>query len=287
MSKGLRSKLVLPSELPASECSRDDGTLREMVVHEIDNMTDHDPANRSSAVKNVELSDAVMKYFENLLLSHEKRLTDRMEKSERVLIDRIAVLEKKLEEKDKVIDDLRAGRIKTDSTLAVVRAANEHLMLELDDLQQYGRRYNVRIEGIEYDDKETESGLKTKIEETLKVIGVDVKPDILDRYHRSGAPYTKNGKRYAQTIIRFRYWKPRHQAQMAKKFVRDEKIAVQIRNDLTKRRHGLRKRAIDQLPKREHLFTFADANSNLVIRDGNQLYYYNTGAELDDILSNL
>ena len=94
---------------------------------------------------------------------------------------------------------------------------------------------NVRLEGIEYKENETNEELKVKIENVLKVAGEDVKPDILDRYHRSGKPYTtKGGTSIAQTIVRFRYWKPRSQIQRAKKSVRERKLPFQIRNDLTK-----------------------------------------------------
>ena len=278
--KGLRSAQGLFQESPAPKVSRNDNaSVKERSADDRVETDDGDD--------DINLSKAAMRYLENLLASHEKRLTDRFELSEQKLLDKISSLERKVEEKDTVIQELQADNTKKDSQLSVIRAANDHLMLSHDDLEQYGRRYNVRIEGIEYDERETTEQLKVKVENTLKRIGVEVKPDILDRFHRSGKPYSKNGKRYAQTIIRFRYWKPRFQAQKAKKFVRDSKIPVQIRNDLTKRRHALMKRAIELMPDRKDLFTFADANSNLVIRDGDNLYKYNTEEELIDILKDL
>ena len=146
---------------------------------------------------------------------------------------------------------------------------------------------NVRLEGIEYTDNESEDQLKVKIENSLKDVGVDITNDMFVRFHRSDRPYVKNGKTFAQTIVRFSYWKPRLQAQRGKKIAREKKLPLQVRNDLTKRRYGLMRSAIDQLPARKDLFTYADANSNLVIRDGKNLHYYNSEDELNDIIRNI
>ena len=47
------------------------------------------------------------------------------------------------------------------------------------------------------------------------------------------------------------------------------------------------RKAIDELPHRKGVFTFADVNSNLVIRDGTNFHYYNTESELADIIYNM
>ena len=143
------------------------------------------------------------------------------------------------------------------------------------------------IDGIEYDEKESTEELKLKIDNALVSIGVEKRSDMYSRFHRSSKPYTKNGKRYAQTIVRFRYWSPRLQAQKGKKVARDKKLIFQVRNDLTRRRYNLMRVAVANLPKRKDTFTFADANSNLAIRDGDDVFYYNTEKELDDILRQL
>ena len=38
------------------------------------------------------------------------------------------------------------------------------------------------------------------------------------------------------------------------------------------------------LPKRKDLFTYADENSNLVIRDGSSAYHYNSEEEMHEII---
>ena len=255
------------------------------------------------AVKNdeVEINEGAMRHIEGLLekimgsmKNHELRLAERFTESETRLLERIDSLELKIAEKDELINDLRQSNVdlekrmsQMESQVAIVRAANKNLIIDQDDLQQYGRRTNIRLEGLEYEERETHCQLKAKVEDALKSVGVDMKDGLLERFHRSGAPYVYNGKRVAQTIIRLRYWEQRVQAQQGKKVARENNLPVMIRNDLTKRRQFLLKRATDLLPKRKGTFAFANINSNLVVRDGELLHSFNTEQELDDILRHI
>ena len=114
---------------------------------------------------------------------------------------------------------------------------------------------NVRIEGIEYDHAETPDQLAAKIKDALDDVGVDIQPNMMVRFHRSGRPYQKDGKTVAHTIIRFSHWKQRLQVHRSKKTVREKKLPIQIRNDFTKQRYSLMRTAASLLPKREDLFT--------------------------------
>ena len=248
-----------------------------------DEVTNNDVIN----VVNNEISDATMRYLEALLSKHEQRLTERFNESEKKLLDKISSLESTVAAKDKELSDLSAHVNRVESEVAVIRAANQHLMYKHDDLEQYGRRMNVRVEGIEWHEHETQQELKEKLEQSLRSIKVDVKEDTFIRFHRSGRPYTKNGKKYAQTIVRLSHWKQRLQAQKGKRIIREKSLPFHIVNDLTKRRYALLKTASSQLPERQDLFAYADANCNLAIRDGKRLYYFNTEEELGEIVQNL
>ena len=79
---------------------------------------------------------------------------------------------------------------------------------ELNDLQQYSRRKNLRIFNLKQDTNETAEQLEEKVCDLFtNTIGVDTKPDMLDACHRvpwsaSGpAPTFKDGKRRPQDII--------------------------------------------------------------------------------------
>ena len=91
-------------------------------------------------------------------------------------------MEKKLADTDETIAEMKmendglATRITAvESQVAIVRAVNENFIIQQDDLEQYGRRTNIRIEGIQYEKGETGEQLKKKIEQSLSAVGVEVK----------------------------------------------------------------------------------------------------------------
>ena len=155
----------------------------------------------------------------------------------------------RLEEKDEIIAALNtrveslAGQLVEAETEA--KSKHENLAIAQDDTEQYGRRMNIRIENIEYKMDETEEELKEKIEEVLTKVGVDVEESMLVRWHRSGRAHVNDdGIRVAQTILKFRSWKPRKQAHAWRKYAKELDLPFIIRPDLTKRRYNLLREAI-------------------------------------------
>ena len=145
-----------------------------------------------------------------------------------------------------------------ESKVANIKSVHDKLIIKHDDFEQYGRRTNIRIEGIEYNRGESSEELKVKIHESLASVDRKVTDDMLERWHRSGKSYVDDsGRTVAQTIVRFRHWGTRHQAQMAKKVARERKVNFYIRNDLTSRRHALYKKAVELLPDQKGTFMFA------------------------------
>ena len=204
--------------------------------------------------------------------------------------ERLTAVEARLGEKDRCIDTLSEDLSQMKQQLFFATRENERLALEMDDLQQYGRRMNVRIDGIPYESDESESDLQGKIIDTLKPLGVDVDPGMLVRFHRSAAPYkNKDGVVVAQCIMRFASWRPRKQAHAAKKIAMKKKIPIYISHDRTKSRYDLFKSAARRLKEVniKDTFAFVDVNSNLVVRSNDNLRYFNTTDDLNDILLNL
>ena len=149
---------------------------------------------------------------------------------------------------------------------------------------------NIRLDGIEYEEAETESALKAKIDNALKSVDVDISPDMFVRFHRSSAPYTnKDGKTVSQCIMRFASWKQRRQAHVGKKKAREEKLPIFISHDLTKRRYDLFKTAARRLKQLniKDTFAFVDVNSNLAMRNAGKVAFFNTHDELNDLLNNI
>ena len=213
-----------------------------------------------------------------------------MERQTEKLLGRMAALERKLLEKDTIIDKL-GGQ------LAVVKQVNvkyketiENLQVSVDDLQQYERRYAVRIENIPYVKGESEDDLEEKICEVLDIAGVDVRNDTISRFHRSSAPrQNDDGTVVAQAIVKFRHWAPRLQSHLGRNSAFEKGYV--IKHDLTKRRYGLLKKARDlikgRFDVRDKVYAYADVNCNLTLRRGAAVYRFNTEAELDQAMAQL
>ena len=148
----------------------------------------------------------------------------------------------------------------------------------------------VRLDGIPYTPEETEDELKTKIEEHLKSVGVEVSDDMMVRFHRSGKPYVNaNNETVAQTIVKFHSWKHRRQCHKGKAIARKKKLPFYITHDLTKRRYSLLKYAQSNMKgfNQKDIFAFADVNCNLVARIGLSFEFFNTRDEINAILNGI
>ena len=167
--------------------------------------------------------------------------------------------------------------------------------VQRDDLENYGRRLNIRIEGIEYEKEETEDQLYTKIKKCFHEVDIEIEKRDIVRFHRSAAPVRRGGKLVAQTIVKLSAWEHRRKAHYANKRARQEGKSFRIHNDLTRRRFDLLSRARDRLATkyadagRDDVvpFAYADVNSNLKLRRGRTVYDFNTPADLNNILDEL
>ena len=241
-----------------------------------------------------DISDATKLYLEELI----KKSTDS-------LLTKIDELEKKLTTCDTKITSLtsevNSSKFKIQSLenqLGVVKSANARLLVQQDDQENYGRRMNVRIEGIPYDNQETQETLFTQIKEELMEVDIKIEDSDVVRFHRSAKPKkNKQNILCAQTILKFSRWNHRREAHYANKKAREKKLSFRIHNDLTKRRYLLLNRARDEIdrrfpnqanrPRDAKIFAYTDVNSNLIIRNGGDAFDFNTNTQLDEILDDL
>ena len=117
-------------------------------------------------------------------------LEETIKKSTEALLTEINNLKSQLKEKDEKIDkiviEVREAKIEIEaikSQLQVVKAANKHLLRNQEDAEQYSRRMNIRIEGIEHAKDETVTELRDKIIASLKKTDVTVEPHHIVRCH--------------------------------------------------------------------------------------------------------
>ena len=100
---------------------------------------------------------------------------------------------------------------------------------ENDRLEQYSRRDNLRISGIEEEDDESEEVLEAKVIELAEDIGVKLKPDEISVAHRLGKP--RDGGR--TVIVRFCHRKKKNEIMSNKKKLKGRQRKVYINEDLT------------------------------------------------------
>ena len=70
---------------------------------------------------------------------------------------------------------------------------NENIKLEnrVDDLEQYGRRWSLRINGIPMEERETAQNVRDKVAKIISDENIDIPHFAIDRAHRVGKKKSK------------------------------------------------------------------------------------------------
>ena len=174
--------------------------------------------------------------------------------------------------------------------------------IALDDLEQYGRRHNVRVEGLTWTEGETNLDLEEKVIEAFGKQGVVVEPRDIIRLHRSSKAKDDNGVVTKQTIVKLATWRTREKFAGFNRNARAHEKAtktkvIRVNNDLTKRRLQLLSEARVQIKSRllqsfseeqikkglkdeDNVFAYANINSDLRIRARGRVISFNTLPEL-------
>ena len=174
--------------------------------------------------------------------------------------------------------------------------------IRCDDLEQYGRRMAVRVEGLPWNEGETNVELEGTLIKEFALQGVKIESSDIVRLHRSSRPKEKNGKVYKQCIVKLSNWRAREKFggynKKARQYERSKKkTTVRVINDLTRRRLTLLTDArnrianrlvmkytpeeIENLADGENIFTYANINSDLKMRVRGKVLSYNSIPELD------
>ena len=109
---------------------------------------------------------------------------------------------------------------------------------KVDELEQYGRRVCLRIEGVEHQANEKSEEVLEKVVNIIKEPETEILKSVLDRAHRIVPTHTDNntGKKMQNIIVRFTTF--RHRTLL---YANPENIksCARIRLDLTKDRYSL------------------------------------------------
>ena len=173
---------------------------------------------RSSTSKGTMLSEEIKSYLDNLVkpLVKSEELTTQLETFKKEMSGKMEELEKKLGEKDMIIERL-------ESQLKVTQNALNLVLAKSDDVEQYTRRYSVRIHGLPV--KQDENIVEV-VKECYKEMNLEFKNDDIDRMHRVGfKKYDATKKEHLQSVIvKFRNWDARSRFYRARpKIVKEAK----------------------------------------------------------------
>ena len=185
-----------------------------------------------------------------------------------------------LKEKDDKIEQL-------DSTVHMLQQQVSNLKqmcTKINDLEQYGRRQCLRIDGVPYDKKEDSDAVLLKVKDLVKEAEVNIPDSCLDRAHRIGKPYfDKDRTKHQSIIVRFSTFRHRTLLYRGRKKIKNN---VKIKLDLTKNNYSLLNKARGLLEDRDDFkYAFADVNCRLKLRSSNdEEHVFENIDDLNDIL---
>ena len=179
-----------------------------------------------------------------------------------------------------------------------------------DNDEQYGRRMNVRVEGLAWEEGETDDQLETQILKKFADQGVPLQPSDIIRMHRSSKPKNKDNRPTTkQAIIKLSNWKAREKLRgwnkEARRVEKETKVPqLRVNNDMTKRRLTLldaarsriktglaRQHSVKQieegLPDHQNVFAYCNIQSDLRIRARGNVHSFNSLEDLDEVLTKL
>ena len=67
-------------------------------------------------------------------------------------------------------------------------------MIKCDDNEQYSRRSNLYMHGVEVKENEDENGIMNVLEDCYSTVNLQFDANAIDRAHRIGLPYTDKNR---------------------------------------------------------------------------------------------
>jgi hypothetical protein len=137
-----------------------------------------------------------------------------------------------------------------------------------NDNEQYSRRSNIRIFGLETRNSSSEAAedcTKVVVDFCKDELGVDVKKDEIDRAHRVGRP---NGNKARALIVKFKSHFSKIKVMKAKRQLKGKRIYVN--EDLTKHNLWLLKQTKEACKGKGYVYT-VDGNIFVKSRDSDNL----------------
>ena len=169
---------------------------------------------------------------------------------------------------------------------------NQNIMRrKVDDQEQYGRRYCLRINSYPANEEGEREDVMKVIEECCGEMDTPFVPSKIDRAHRIGRVTTdkRTKKKVQPIIIKFRSWESRTAFYRARPKWKQgggaRKFSVAL--DLTKDRLSLLYSARDKIEGNPHFkYAYADINCRLTLRlSDDKALCFNSMEELDNLVN--
>ena len=188
-------------------------------------------------------------------------------------------------EQTKKVEELESTTCMLQNHIMTLKEENLKLAKQVDEVEQYGRRLCLRIEGVPSKTNETSVDVMESVMEIIKETGESISEDNVDRAHRIGRKF-KDRDTNEETqgiIVRFTAFKHRTQLYKARKRLK----SVRIRLDMTTKRYNILKdaRVIADGNQDKVKFVYADINCRLKVHPiSGEDKYFSSCSELKDIL---
>ena len=216
----------------------------------------------------------------------EKRFNDLEESFSSKLLSIVKVeIQAVVEKQEKKIEEL-------ESTVAVLRQHVSNLKdsmqsasTKTDDLEQYGRRLCLRMDGFPSATNETADEVLIKVKSKFEEAGLQIPDEVIDRAHRIGPTYKDRVSDVEGQSVLVRLTTFRHRTMIYRK--RGNMGDVRVKLDLTKERYQRYREAlkIADSAKRKVEFVFVDVNCRLSVRLRNgSVKIFNTLDDLKEII---
>ena len=143
-----------------------------------------------------------------------------------------------------------------------------------EELEQYGRRLCLRIEGVPSAEKEASEEVLVKVKCLVSESGCDIPDVVIDRAHRIGKGYTDKKSNLSCKSITVRFTTFRHRTMLYRNRNKLKKAKVKL--DLTKKRYDIYTDAINFAKNYSIVnFVMVDINCRLkvVFTNGNSSFF--------------
>ena len=202
-------------------------------------------------------------------------------------------LVKKINDQAVEIEQLKTWQNQLEGRVAILENLTRLQEIKSDDVEQYGRRFCLRINGIPLKTREKEQDLRERVHKEITSMGLNIPREAIDRIHRTGKKFESDDRDEdgnvtgvsikQQVIMHFTGWRSRTMVYRARK----KSKLLRFKVDLTRRRAKLLAKAkkdtegIDQIK-----YVFADINCRLNVRFSDDSFkVFNTKTELAEIIA--